>query len=93
MVFDRASKLDYDAWEALGNPGWGWDGLYKYFKRVGATNYRINPIPNVSPERVIWPTVQRKHSQIRLYMGCKRIRTRSWTHLGYLSTVPVAGHE
>jgi choline dehydrogenase-like flavoprotein len=34
MVFDRASKADYDAWEDLGNPGWGWDGLYQYFKRV-----------------------------------------------------------
>lgn len=34
MVFDRASKADYDAWEDLGNPGWGWDGLYKYFKKV-----------------------------------------------------------
>jgi len=33
MVFDRAAKSDYDAWEALGNPGWGWDGLYPYFKK------------------------------------------------------------
>ncbi|KAF2162383.1 GMC oxidoreductase [Zasmidium cellare ATCC 36951] len=31
MFFDRASALDYDAWEALGNPGWGWEGLLPYF--------------------------------------------------------------
>ncbi|PTD07724.1 Dehydrogenase patE [Fusarium culmorum] len=24
---------DYDAWEALGNEGWGWDGLLPFFKR------------------------------------------------------------
>ena len=33
MVFDRGSKSDYDAWEELGNPGWGWDGLFPYFKK------------------------------------------------------------
>ncbi|KAK4508492.1 hypothetical protein PRZ48_002231 [Zasmidium cellare] len=31
MFFDRASALDYDAWETLGNPGWGWKGLLPYF--------------------------------------------------------------
>lgn len=38
MVFDRGSKADYDAWEELGNPGWGWDDLFPYFKKsVGFT--------------------------------------------------------
>ncbi|KAJ4301688.1 hypothetical protein N0V90_003781 [Kalmusia sp. IMI 367209] len=38
MVFDRGAKGDYDAWEELGNPGWGWDGLFPYFqKSVGFT--------------------------------------------------------
>lgn len=27
MTWVRASRQDYDAWEALGNPGWGWDDL------------------------------------------------------------------
>lgn len=27
MTWVRASREDYDAWEALGNPGWGWDSL------------------------------------------------------------------
>ncbi|KAH7337866.1 alcohol oxidase [Rhizoctonia solani] len=27
MVFDRGSKIEYDAWAKLGNPGWDWDGL------------------------------------------------------------------
>ncbi|KAM5349790.1 hypothetical protein ACJ41O_006295 [Fusarium nematophilum] len=33
MAWNRASKYDYDAWEALGNPGWGWDDLLPFFKR------------------------------------------------------------
>lgn len=27
MTWVRASRQDYDAWESLGNPGWGWDSL------------------------------------------------------------------
>ncbi|KAF2119462.1 hypothetical protein BDV96DRAFT_596181 [Lophiotrema nucula] len=33
MGYARGSKADYDAWEELGNPGWGWDALLPYFKR------------------------------------------------------------
>ncbi|RPB09544.1 alcohol oxidase [Morchella conica CCBAS932] len=33
MFFDRGSRGDYDLWEALGNPGWGWNGIYPYFKK------------------------------------------------------------
>ncbi|KAF2795925.1 GMC oxidoreductase [Melanomma pulvis-pyrius CBS 109.77] len=33
MAFDRASAADYDAWESLGNDGWGWSDLLPYFKK------------------------------------------------------------
>lgn len=33
MAFDRASAADYDAWEQLGNIGWGWNSLLPYFKK------------------------------------------------------------
>lgn len=33
MVYDRGSAADYDAWESLGNKGWGWKGLLPYFKK------------------------------------------------------------
>lgn len=34
MVFPRGGAVDYDAWEALGNPGWGWDGILPFFQKV-----------------------------------------------------------
>ncbi|KAL4923152.1 GMC family oxidoreductase [Aspergillus undulatus] len=33
MVFDRGSAADYDRWSALGNEGWGWRGLFPFFKK------------------------------------------------------------
>ncbi|KAH6639575.1 choline dehydrogenase-like protein [Boeremia exigua] len=33
MVYDRGSAADYDAWEALGNDGWGWAGMEPFFKK------------------------------------------------------------
>lgn len=34
MFFNRGSAADYDAWERLGNHGWGWEGLLPYSKKV-----------------------------------------------------------
>lgn len=35
MFFQRGSVGDYDAWAKIGNPGWGWNDLLPYFKKVG----------------------------------------------------------
>ncbi|KAH9204000.1 hypothetical protein DL95DRAFT_529426 [Leptodontidium sp. 2 PMI_412] len=33
MIFDRGSVNDYDNWEKLQNPGWGWNELFPYFQK------------------------------------------------------------
>lgn len=38
MAYDRASAADLDAWEALGNKGWGWAGMEPYF--IKGTTYQ-----------------------------------------------------
>ncbi|RYP73812.1 hypothetical protein DL771_003390 [Monosporascus sp. 5C6A] len=47
MFADRGSKADYDAWEALGNEGWGWDGLLPYFRK--STNF-TPPSPSLAED-------------------------------------------
>ena len=34
MVFIRGQHADYDDWRDLGNPGWGWDDVAPYFRRM-----------------------------------------------------------
>lgn len=34
MTWDRGSIPDYDAWEALGNPGWNWDNFIAAMLKV-----------------------------------------------------------
>lgn len=33
MCYVRAQPQDYDHWESLGNPGWGWKHVFPLFKR------------------------------------------------------------
>ncbi|RMZ72537.1 choline dehydrogenase [Pyrenophora seminiperda CCB06] len=35
MVWDRATVKEYDAWEELGNAGWGWKNMYPAMLRSG----------------------------------------------------------
>jgi hypothetical protein len=51
-MYDRASVTDYNAWEALGNQGWGWDGLLPYFKK--GTEYIPPPAALVKEYSVTW---------------------------------------
>lgn len=34
MIHTRGNKKDYDNWEAMGNEGWGWRDVLKYFKKM-----------------------------------------------------------
>jgi choline dehydrogenase-like flavoprotein len=33
LMYVRGSKGDYEAWESLGNQGWGWEGMLPYFRK------------------------------------------------------------
>ncbi|MCJ1266734.1 hypothetical protein MMC22_006619 [Lobaria immixta] len=69
MCWNRGGKDDYDAWEALGNPGWDWEGLLPYFIKSEtytpvyseeiARQYSINYDPKVhgtsGPVQVSYP--------------------------------------
>ncbi|KAF2003327.1 GMC oxidoreductase [Amniculicola lignicola CBS 123094] len=52
MAYVRGSRADYDAWEELGNPGWGWDGLFPYFLK--STTFNPPSPPAVAQWNFTW---------------------------------------
>lgn len=41
LVWTRASKAEYNAFETLGSEGWNWDTLYPHMKNVCSFSLRV----------------------------------------------------
>jgi choline dehydrogenase len=46
LLYTRGHSRDYDDWEKLGNPGWGWDNVLPYFLKSENANEELRHSPN-----------------------------------------------
>ncbi|KAF5520027.1 Dehydrogenase xptC [Colletotrichum aenigma] len=60
MVFVRAGKAEYAAWEKLGAEGWGWDGIFPYFKK--SENFTAPPQDFANAANVSWIDAAHGHN-------------------------------
>ncbi|MDP3527543.1 MAG: GMC family oxidoreductase N-terminal domain-containing protein [Hoeflea sp.] len=65
MVYIRGHPGDFDDWQAMGNPGWGWSDVLPYFRKSetsdqGASEFRggDGPLYISTMERDLHPTCQ-----------------------------------
>lgn len=65
MVYVRGQAQDFDGWESMGNPGWGWSGVLPYFKKAeqndrGGDEFRgdIGPLHVATMDRYLHPICQ-----------------------------------
>ena len=67
MLYFRGHSQDFEEWEKLGNPGWGWRDVLPFFKKAerfaGANednvygtdgHFSIMPIPHLYKVSKIW---------------------------------------
>lgn len=45
VVYMRGNRKDFDEWEQMGNPNWGWDSVLKYFKKS-----EDNRVPDIAAD-------------------------------------------
>ena len=73
MFFDRGSVADYDRWETLGSPGWGWDGILPFFKKVSDGSF----FPSSFLNRI---SLTRWHSQSKIFTQIVKFKQNITSH-------------
>ena len=56
LMYVRGSRADYDGWEALGNKGWGWEGMVPYFKK----HQTLDPLENAPKNPQFMPHAEKE---------------------------------
>lgn len=44
MIHSRGSKNDYDQWAAIGNPGWNYDEVLPYFRKMEHARFTVHDV-------------------------------------------------
>lgn len=74
MTWNRGNLEDYDAWEELGNEGWGWEGLLLVFSLRSACSLFETILffkKNILPLGILHGNSQ-LHCCVKVQLGCCR---------------------
>ena len=92
MLYFRGHSKDFDEWEDLGNPGWGWRNVQAFFKKAekfaGSNEDRtygtegrfwVMPLPHV--HEVIYFSMTVLGPKLLLVMGCVKLGEKNCVQL------------
>ena len=85
MIYIRGNRADYDGWEALGNEGWGYDGVLPYFRKSENNTRLNNEYHGVGGDMNV--TQQIQHNPLT------RAFVRAWQELGIDFNADVNGAQ
>ncbi|KAF2141951.1 GMC oxidoreductase [Aplosporella prunicola CBS 121167] len=93
------SKSGFDAWEKLGNSGWGWDGISKYFRKFHtyhapeeATRKQLNIDPNEGALHGTDGPIQSSYGGEGCYTPFNEAWGTTFKNLGYgITGNPISG--
>jgi choline dehydrogenase len=68
MVYSRGQPGDFDAWEALGNPGWGWRDVLPLYKRMEDHALGAGPFHGIGGRLHVSDISAEAHDLTRLYV-------------------------
>ena len=86
------SRLDYDHWAELGNPGWSTEDLLALF-RTGSERLRVRipPRDEITPYQLAWLEAARKPESHWSPISTIWTRTSVWHHRRRMSPMAFAG--
>jgi choline dehydrogenase len=73
MIYIRGHRTDYDEWERLGNPGWGYDGVLPYFKRSENNERLHNDYHGIGGELNVTPQIQHNPLTKAFVRSCQEV--------------------
>jgi choline dehydrogenase len=68
MVYSRGQAGDFDAWEALGNPGWGWRDILPLYRRMEDHALGAGPFHGAGGPLHVSDIARDVHPLTRLYV-------------------------
>ena len=68
LVYIRGQSQDFDKWEALGNPGWGWNDVLPYFKRSEGNERGECALHGASGPLTV-SNIRDKHELVEAFIG------------------------
>jgi len=70
MLYVRGHRDNYDGWRELGNPGWGYDDVLRYFKRAEDNARGADAFHGVGGPLSVTDPVQTSELGERMLQGC-----------------------